>query len=69
MFPPRRDPTPTPPLKGRGFGLRRPLAALRETGMVTPLGIAVFGLKERVGWQRGLAVGLILGGAVMILVL
>jgi multidrug transporter EmrE-like cation transporter len=50
------------------LGPTAPLAALRETGMVTALGIAVFGLKERVGWQRALAVGLILGGAVMILV-
>lgn len=49
------------------LGPTAPLAALRETGMVTALGIAVFGLKERVGWQRGLAVGLILGGAVAIL--
>lgn len=49
------------------LGPTAPLAALRETGMVTALGIAVFGLKERVGWQRGAAVGLILAGAAAIL--
>lgn len=49
------------------FGPTAPLAALRETGMVTALGIAAFGLKERVTWQRSAAVGLILAGAAAIL--
>jgi drug/metabolite transporter (DMT)-like permease len=54
-------------LSAFALGPTAPLAALRETGMVTALGIAVFGLKEHVGWQRGAAVGLILAGAAAIL--
>lgn len=55
-------------LSAFALGPTAPLAALRETGMVTALAIAVFALKERVSWQRGAAVVLILGGAVAILV-
>lgn len=54
-------------LSAFALGPTAPLAALRETGMVTALAIAAFGLKERVGWQRGAAVLLILGGAAAIL--
>lgn len=49
------------------LGPTAPLAALRETGMVTAMGIAIFALGERVSWQRGVAVGMILAGAATIL--
>ena len=49
------------------MGPTAPLAALRETGMVTALAIAMFGLKERVTWHRIVAVAMILGGAVLLL--
>jgi hypothetical protein len=35
--------------------------------MVTAMGIAIFALGERVSWQRGVAVGMILAGAATIL--
>lgn len=43
-----------------------PLAALRETGMVTALLISIFVLKERVTLGRALAILCITGGAVII---
>lgn len=49
------------------IGPTAPLAALRETGMVTALIIAVVFLKERVTVGRGLAVLGILAGAGLIL--
>jgi len=49
------------------IGPTAPLAALRETGMVTALIIAIVFLKERVTPSRGLAVLGILGGAALIL--
>jgi len=49
------------------LGPTAPLAALRETGMVTALVIAVVFLKERVTASRALAVLGILGGAALIL--
>ncbi|MDF2493483.1 DMT family transporter [Sphingomonas sp.] len=49
------------------MGPTAPLAALRETGMVTALAIAIFALGERVSWQRGVAVGMIMAGAATIL--
>jgi drug/metabolite transporter (DMT)-like permease len=49
------------------IGPTAPLAALRETGMVTALIIAVVFLKERVTLGRGLAVLGILAGAGLIL--
>jgi drug/metabolite transporter (DMT)-like permease len=49
------------------LGPTAPLAALRETGMVTALVIAVLFLKERVTAARAIAVLGILGGAAMIL--
>lgn len=48
-------------------GPTAPLAALRETGMVTALVIAIVFLKERVTPGRGVAVLGILGGAALIL--
>ncbi|NIJ21378.1 drug/metabolite transporter (DMT)-like permease [Sphingomonas naasensis] len=48
-------------------GPTAPLAALRETGMVTALLIATFFLKERVTFGRAAGVLGILGGAVLIL--
>lgn len=54
-------------LTALSLGPTAPLAALRETGMVTALLIAAFALKERIGWQRGIAVGMILAGAAAIL--
>jgi drug/metabolite transporter (DMT)-like permease len=54
-------------LAAYSLGPTAPLAALRETGMVTALAIAIFALRERVTWQRGAAVGLILAGAAAIL--
>lgn len=42
------------------------LAALRETGMVAALLIAIVALGERVTWPRALAVAAILAGAVLI---
>ena len=50
------------------LGPTAPLAALRETGMVTALAIAVFALGERVTWPRIVAVAGIAAGAIMILV-
>jgi drug/metabolite transporter (DMT)-like permease len=49
------------------LGPTAPLAALRETGMVTALVIATFVLKERVTVGRAVGVAGILGGAVLIL--
>lgn len=49
------------------IGPTAPLAALRETGMVTALVIAVVFLKERVTVGRGVAVLGILAGAALIL--
>lgn len=49
------------------IGPTAPLAALRETGMVTALIIAVVFLKERVTIGRGVAVLGILAGAALIL--
>lgn len=49
------------------IGPTAPLAALRETGMVTALVIAIVFLKERVTPARGLAVLGILAGAGLIL--
>lgn len=49
------------------LGPTAPLAALRETGMVTALAIATFVLGERVTRGRVIAVLGILGGAVLIL--
>lgn len=49
------------------LGPTAPLAALRETGMVTALVIAMVFLKERVTAARAVAVFGILGGAALIL--
>lgn len=49
------------------LGPTAPLAALRETGMVTALGIAVVFLHERATWGRVLGIVGILGGAALIL--
>ena len=49
------------------LGPTAPLAALRETGMVTALLIAIVFLKERVTAARAIAVLGILGGAALIL--
>ncbi|MEI9853109.1 MAG: DMT family transporter [Sphingomonas sp.] len=49
------------------LGPTAPLAALRETGMVTALAISVVFLGERVTWQRAASVLGILAGAALIL--
>lgn len=49
------------------LGPTAPLAALRETGMVTALFLSVLFLGERVTWRRAAAVGGILAGAGLIL--
>jgi drug/metabolite transporter (DMT)-like permease len=49
------------------LGPTAPLAALRESGMLTALAIAIFVFGERVTVQRGLAVVAILGGVVAII--
>lgn len=49
------------------LGPTAPLAALRETGMVTALAIGVFALGEQVTLRRVLAVLAILAGAALIL--
>jgi drug/metabolite transporter (DMT)-like permease len=54
-------------LSAFALGPTAPLAALRETGMVTALAIATFALGERVTRGRLVAVLGILGGAVLIL--
>ena len=54
-------------LYAMSIGPTAPLAALRETGMVTALIIAIVFLKERVTPGRGVAVLGILGGAALIL--
>ena len=54
-------------LAALSLGPTAPLAALRETGMVTALGIAVVFLGERVTPRRVIAVLGILGGAALIL--
>ncbi|WBY07202.1 hypothetical protein PIB19_17625 [Sphingomonas sp. 7/4-4] len=54
-------------LSAFALGPTAPLAALRETGMVTALLIATFVLKERVTAGRAVGVAGILGGAVLIL--
>jgi len=50
------------------MGPTAPLAALRETGMVTALLIGVFALGERLTVQRVAAVAAILAGAALILI-
>jgi uncharacterized membrane protein len=50
------------------LGPTAPLAALRETGMVTALLIAILVLKERATWGRVVGVLGILAGAALILV-
>lgn len=54
-------------LSAFALGPTAPLAALRETGMVTALLIATFVLKERVTWGRAIGVAGILSGAMLIL--
>jgi len=54
-------------LNAFALGAIAPLAALRETGMVTALAIAIFFLGERVTLMRALSVFGILGGAALIL--
>jgi drug/metabolite transporter (DMT)-like permease len=54
-------------LSAFALGPTAPLAALRETGMVTALAIATFVLSERVTRGRIVAVLAILGGAALIL--
>lgn len=54
-------------LNAFALGAVAPLAALRETGMVTGLVIAVLFLGERVTPMRGLSVLGILAGAALIL--
>lgn len=49
------------------LGPTAPLAALRETGMVTALLLSVAFLGEAVTWRRAAAVGGILAGAALIL--
>jgi len=49
------------------LGPTAPLAALRETGMLTALAISVFALGERVTMVRAAAVVAIFGGAALIL--
>jgi len=49
------------------LGPTAPLAALRETGMVTALLIATIVLKERATWGRVIGIAAILGGAALIL--
>jgi drug/metabolite transporter (DMT)-like permease len=49
------------------LGPTAPLAALRESGMLTALAIAIFVLGERVTVQRAIAVVAILGGVVAII--
>ena len=53
-------------LSALAIGPTAPLAALRETGMVTALLIGIFALKEQVTMQRAGAVLAILAGAVLI---
>jgi drug/metabolite transporter (DMT)-like permease len=54
-------------LNAYALGAVAPLAALRETGMVTALAIAILFLGERVTPLRGFSVLGILGGAALIL--
>ena len=54
-------------LSAFALGPTAPLAALRETGMVTALAISILFLGERVTWRRAAAVLGILGGAALIL--
>ncbi|MCW3835169.1 EamA family transporter [Sphingomonas canadensis] len=54
-------------LQAFALGPTAPLAALRETGMVTALAISVLFLGERVTWPRAASVLGILGGAALIL--
>jgi drug/metabolite transporter (DMT)-like permease len=49
------------------LGPTAPLAALRESGMLAALAIAIFVLGERVTPQRAIAVIAILGGVVAII--
>ncbi|MEN3745604.1 DMT family transporter [Sphingomonas sp. HF-S3] len=49
------------------LGPTAPLAALRETGMITALLISLFVLKERVGWLRAASVLGVMAGATLIL--
>jgi hypothetical protein len=49
------------------LGPTAPLAALRETGMLTALAISVFALGEKVTLVRAAAVVAIFGGAALIL--
>lgn len=54
-------------LSAFAMGPTAPLAALRETGMLTALAISILFLRERVTWQRGASVAGILAGAALIL--
>ncbi|MES2988446.1 MAG: DMT family transporter [Pseudomonadota bacterium] len=54
-------------LNAFAMGPTAPLAALRETGMITALAISALFLRERVTWQRGASVAGILAGAALIL--
>ncbi|MBO9714103.1 DMT family transporter [Sphingomonas sp.] len=54
-------------LEALAIGPTAPLAALRETGMVTALLISAVFLREQVTWQRAASVLGIFGGAVLIL--
>lgn len=54
-------------LSALAMGPTAPLAALRETGMVTALAIAVLALGEHVTWQRaGAVIGIVVGAALVI---
>jgi drug/metabolite transporter (DMT)-like permease len=54
-------------LEALAIGPTAPLAALRETGMITALLVSALFLHERVTWLRGLSVLGIFAGAVLIL--
>ena len=54
-------------LSAFAMGPTAPLAALRETGMITALAISVLFLGERVTWLRGASVLGIVAGAALIL--
>lgn len=54
-------------LSAFAMGPTAPLAALRETGMITALAISVLFLGERVTWQRAASVLGVLAGAALIL--
>lgn len=54
-------------LQAYALGPTAPLAALRETGMITALLISVIVLKERVTWLRAASVIGVMAGAALIL--